>query len=545
MNTKVLKWILKNSKAVYVFIGLITIASVLLSLISLQFSMESKTIIDIATKASDESFVNSCLYIIVLLVLLLLVQIFINLMNVHASSRYEISMKNSIFKGLLKKEYLEILNYHSGELLNRINSDVSIIVGGVMTIVPRAALLITSVVGAFFYLYRIDRFLALIILAVGPFVLIGARIYSKKFKELHKKYQTADGNIKSFMLEILQNILVVKAFGNEDIMTKKGDSLQNISYKLRVTRAVVSIFAHIGMFLIFNAGFYFALCYCAYKLSQNIMTAGDLVAIIQLVNQIQSPFKNISGLVPQFFSVIASSERLMELENIKNEEDDGDEITDDILSNDFEIIFDDVRFSYNDDSCIMPLNIKIKKGDFCVIAGESGAGKSTAVKILLGILKPESGNLYIKTYKNEIKKIGKNTRKLFSYVPQGNLILSGTIRENVAFSKENVSDEQIINSLKVANLWDFITTLENGINTKIGENGVGLSEGQAQRISVARAILHNAPIVLLDEATSALDRKTEKGLLESISALGKTVIFVSHKDAAFDMCNKLIYMKKE
>lgn len=545
MNTKVLKWILKNSKAVYVFIGLITIASVLLSLISLQFSMESKTIIDIATKASDESFVNSCIYIIVLLVLLLLVQIFINLMNVHASSRYEISMKNSIFKGLLKKDYLEILNYHSGELLNRINSDVSIIVGGVMTIVPRAALLITSVVGAFFYLYRIDRFLALIILAVGPFVLIGARIYSKKFKELHKKYQTADGNIKSFMLEILQNILVVKAFGNEDIMTKKGDSLQNISYKLRVTRAVVSIFAHIGMFLIFNAGFYFALCYCAYKLSQNIMTAGDLVAIIQLVNQIQSPFKNISGLVPQFFSVIASSERLMELENIKNEEDDGDEITDDILLNDFEIIFDDVRFSYNDDSCIMPLNIKIKKGDFCVIAGESGAGKSTAVKILLGILKPESGNLYIKTYKNEIKKIGKNTRKLFSYVPQGNLILSGTIRENVAFSKENVSDEEIINSLKVANLWDFITTLENGINTKIGENGVGLSEGQAQRISVARAILHNAPIVLLDEATSALDRKTEKGLLESISALGKTVIFVSHKDAAFDMCNKLIYMKKE
>ena len=544
MNKKVFKWITENGKKSAIFIVLLTLGSVITSLISLQFSMESKNIIDIATGVKEGSFNIAVIRIAGFLAVLLVLQITINFINVHASSRFEIHLKNSIFKRLLNKDYLSVSKYHSGELLNRINSDVGVIVSGIVTIVPKFALFFTSIIGAFIYLLRIDSFLALIIFSIGPFVLIGARLYSTKYKTLHKECQTADGKTSSFMLEMLQNLLVIKSFENEDLMIDKGRRLQNVSYKLRIKRTRISIVAHVGVFIVFNAGFYFSLAYCAYRLSQNTMTYGDVIAITQLVNQIQSPFRSMSGLVPQFFSVIASVERLIELEDLKEEEAIGDSLNKDIYSDLEEIVFDKVKFSYSDDSVVSGINMNIKKGEFAVVAGESGAGKSTAIKLLLGIFKPQEGEIYLKA--NDKKYgLGKNSRGLFAYVPQGNLILSGTIRENIAFANENATEENIINAAKIAQIWDFIETLDDGLDTKIGEKGLGLSEGQAQRISIARALLYGAPVLLLDESTSALDSKTEENLLKAIKSMtDKTCIIVSHKQAAFDVCDKVIYVSK-
>ena len=545
MKTKVWKWLLKNAKESYIYIVLLTVASVVLSVISLRFSLESKRIIDIATGVAQGRFIDVCISIVLLLLLMLIVQIIINFINVHANSRFEIALKNHIFKTLLKKDYLSVAAYHSGELLNRINSDVGVIVGGIVTIIPKAALFLTSIIGAFILLCRMDMTLALIILAVGPMVFIGARLYSTRYKLLHKECQAADGKTKSFMLEIIQNLLVVKSFSNEEIMLKKSKELQNKSYKLRIKRTRVSVLAHIGMFLVFNAGFYFALGYCAYKLSIGLMTAGDVMAVTQLVSQIQSPFKNMSGLVPQFFSVIASAERLIELEELNEEQITGELIDDCVYDNLESIVFDNVKFSYSNDSVVSGVNMEIKKGDFAVVAGESGAGKSTALKLLLGILKPEAGKTYLKTTDNEQKELGVNSRKLFAYVPQGNLILSGTIRENITFASNNADEENIIKVAKIAQIWDFISSLDNGLDTEIGENGLGLSEGQAQRISIARALMYDAPILLLDESTSALDSKTEHDLLDAIKDMtDKTVIIVSHKQAAFDFCDKVVYVEK-
>ena len=543
MNTKVWKWIAKNGRSSFVFIALLTVGSMILSLITLQFSMQSKKLIDIATGASASGFLEVCIKIVVMLALMLLVQVAINFINVHASSRFEISLKNHVFKKLLTKDYLSVSEYHSGELLNRINSDVNVIVSGIVTIIPKAALFLTSIIGAFVLLFGIDRFLALAILAVGPFVLIGARLYSRRYKALHKECQSADGKTKSFMLEMLQNLLVVKSYSNESLMLRKGEELQRVSYGLRVKRTRVSVLAHVGLFLVFNAGFYFAIAYCAYRLSQHMITAGDVVAIIQLVNQIQSPFQSMSGLVPQFFSVIASVERLMELEDLKDEAETGDKIEKSIYSEMESLVFDNVKFSYSSDSIVSGINMDIKKGEFAVVAGESGAGKSTALKLLLGIFKADSGEIYLNTKNKKRYMLGKNSRALFAYVPQGNLILSGTIRENITFSQEVANEEQIIKAAKIAQIWDFIQTLDKGLDTPIGENGLGLSEGQAQRISIARAILCDAPILLLDESTSALDSKTEEKLLKAIKSMtDKTVIIVSHKQAAFDVCDKVVYV---
>lgn len=537
---RTMKWIFEHGRGSIVFIILLTLGSVATSLISLRFVHASRGLIDIATGNSTESFAHGCIAFVLLLALNLLVQITINYINVHASSSLEISLKRDLFRTLMSKDYLSVSKYHSGELLNRINSDVSVIVSGIITIIPSAALFLTSIIGGFVYLYTIDRTLAVIILSIGPFVFVGARLYSRRYKQLHKQCQTADGKTKSFMLEILQNLLVVKSFNNAEAILDRSESLQRESYRLRIKRTNVSILAHLGMYLIFNAGFFLSLIYAAYKLYLGLFNYSDVIAITQLVNQIQTPFKSISSLLPQAFSVIASVERLIELEDLTDEHETGDSLPPDIYEKMSSIVFDNVGFAYNADSGVSGINMTVNRGECAAVVGESGAGKSTAVKLLLGIFKHSSGELYIAA---EGKKyhIGKNTRGLFAYVPQGNLILSGTIRENIAFARPEATDEEIINAAKIAQIWDFIASLEAGLNTVIGEHGLGLSEGQAQRISIARALLYNAPVLLLDESTSALDSQTELAFLSALKQLtDKTCILVSHKRAAMDICDKVI-----
>ncbi|MEE0944277.1 MAG: ABC transporter ATP-binding protein [Clostridia bacterium] len=544
-SNNVFKWLWKNSRQSRIFILLLTVLSVVFSLLQLSFVTASKNVIDIATMSVSGNLMNASIILVILLVIQLAFQIGINFINVHAMSRFEIALKRNVFRRMMNKNYLSISQYHSGELLNRLNSDINVIVNGIIGIIPSAALFITSIIGGFVMLWNIDKTLALIILAIGPLVAIGARLYSSKYKKLHKECQSADGDTKSFMLEILQNILVVKSFCGEEIALDHAEMLQRRSYHLKVVRVLVSIVANVGMFVIFNAGYYFALAYGAHRLAAGILGYGDLTAILQLVNKIQTPFKNVSSLVPQVFGVIASTERLIEIENLPDEVRTGDEISADIYDKLEEIVFDNVTFHYAEDSVVSGVNMCIKKGECVVVAGESGAGKSTSIKLLLGILKPETGSIYLSDGEKRYN-IGRNTRKLFSYVPQGNMILSGTIRENIAFARPDASEDEIINAAKVAQIWEFIKTLDNGLDTKIGEKGLGLSEGQAQRISIARALLYDAPVLLLDESTSALDSATELALLEAIRKMtDKTCIIVSHKQAAFDICDNVCYVTKD
>ncbi|HIU48050.1 MAG TPA: ABC transporter ATP-binding protein [Candidatus Avimonoglobus intestinipullorum] len=545
MNRKVLKWIVKNGRKSVLFIVLLTVLSIALSLLSLQFVTASRNVINIAVGQMDGVLRSACLYLVVLLLVRLFLQISINYANVHANSRFEIELKRHVFKTLINKDYLAVSQFHSGELLNRINSDVSVIVNGIVTIIPAFALFATSLVGGFWMLYSIDRFLALLILAVGPLVFLGARVYSKRYKVLHKDCQEAEGKTKSFMLEILQNILVVKSFSNENVVLDKSEELQRNNYRLKVKRTTVSVFAHVGIFLVFNAGYYFALAYCAYRLSAGQLTYGDLMAVLQLVNQIQSPFKNISGLVPRIFEVAASVERLMELEGLREESRTGRSLPKTAYEEMEALVFENVTFSYNADSVVADMNFSINKGECVVVAGESGVGKSTAMKLLLGILEPDCGSIYLKTHREKIK-LGRATRELFAYVPQGNLILSGTIRENICFARADAAEAEIIQCAKIAQIWDFISSLEEGLDTVIGEKGLGLSEGQAQRISIARALLYGAPVLLLDESTSALDSQTEAALLQAVRGMtDKTCVIVSHKQAAFDICDKVVYINKQ
>ena len=289
----------------------------------------------------------------------------------------------------------------------------------------------------------------------------------------------------------------------------------------------------------------FALIYGGVKILGDLLSYGSLSAILQLVNNVQVPFASLSNVLPKYYAMVASSERLMEIEDIESEVDTPYVDAKSTYENMLGIKIDGVEFSYDREKVLVDASFYINKGDFVMIEGSSGVGKSTLIKLLLGVYGVDGGKIEIKTNDGVIA-VDKSTRTLFSYVPQGNMIFSGTIKENVTFVNESATEEQIVNALKISCAYEFISKLPAGLETVVGENGVGLSEGQVQRLAVARAILCDAPIVLLDEATSALDERTEEELLKNLKALENvTLIIITHKKAAAEICNRRIKINQK
>ena len=544
-KNKSLKWIIKNSRFILPLVGLTCALAIILSLCGVSLALASKEVVNIAIGDTAGSLAKSSMALIGLIAAQIIIQAVNSNVSIRITGKLMMRLKENIFRTLLGREYKSVSAYHSGDLLNRINSDVNIVVTGVVDIAPSLLSFATRLIAGFAVLFYLEPLFSCVFLVIGPIVLFASRIYSRKMKFYHKKCQECDGKISSFMQEAVQNILMIKSFSSEKYIVDKSALLQEEGYKVKIKRNTISIFANIGMYLIFSAGYYIALAWGAFRLSAGAITVGALIAYLQLINQVQTPFLNISSLIPKFYSMLASAERIIELENMPEEEKeeiiyDCKKIYDDISH----ISVEKIDFAYDSEPIFEGADYEIKKGDFVAIAGTSGLGKSTLVKLMLGIIKPTAGDIYAVMKSGEKIKLGASTRGLFSYVPQGNMILSGTVRDNIKFSNENATEEEIIAAAKTADIWGFISGLENGLDTVLGERGLGLSEGQVQRIAIARALLHNAPVLLFDEATSALDENTEKRVLENIRALpGVMCIIVSHKKAAIDICDEVISMK--
>lgn len=540
---KSLLWLLKNSKLHIFTLVILTLIGVLISVVSVMFAISSKNVIDAASGViAKDNLKPEILKLIILLVLQLVLDSSFSFLHIRILGKIRIDFKTKLFSTILKKDWLSINNYHTGELLTRLNSDISLIATSIVEIIPSAASLFSRIFLSLYVLFKLDAMFALFCICLGPVILITAHIYRKQFKALHKLYQETDGKTTSFMQEGLQNTLVIKSFGNENKIISYLKKLQDKNFRISIKRNNISIMANILFFITMTAGYYFALAYGAYKISIGLMSFGTLTALLQLVGDSISPFKSVSSLLPKFYQAIASAERIIEIEKI--EDDDLGDIKydiDKIYSDMNEIKFNNVSFSYNDDKeVIKNLNLSIKKNEFVAISGTSGMGKSTFLKLVLGIIKPQNGSVTI----DDNYILDASFRKMFSYVPQGNMILAGTIKENIAFSDKEVCEEKIIECAKIAQIYDVIINLEHGFDTYVGEGGSGLSEGQIQRLAIARALYHDANIILLDEATSALDKETELNLLKSLKELNsKTLIIVTHRSEVMDFCDRIISVK--
>jgi ABC-type multidrug transport system, ATPase and permease components len=536
-----LQWIYNYSKKNILSVILLSIISGLIALAFIGLALLSKQVIDIATGKLKGDILFYCAFFIGVIVFQAVLNIIYSNIRVRTSGKIEMNIKQGLFNSLLKKQITELNRYHSGEYVNRLTSDIGIVVDGVVSILPQAISMVVKLITGLVVLIFIDALFTIILIACGVTVFLISWLYRKKFKGLHKEVQETDGKTRSFIQECVENLVVIKSFTSEKSIINRLKILQNENYKSKIKRNTVSNLANTGVYVLFTSGYYFTLVWGALQVVGGKMTFGSLTAFLQVFDQVKQPFKNISGLIPQCFSMIASAERLQEIENLQNETIAKDKINiTDIYEKMLSIEFVNISFTYDEETILKNASVTINKGELVAVIGGSGAGKSTLMKLLLGLIVANSGEIYIKT-ENEKYTVDAGMRKVFSYVPQGNMILSGTIRENITFFNETIEEQEIIKSLETACIMDFISGLPKGLDTVIGERGMGLSEGQIQRIAIARALISRAPILLLDEATSALDSVTEKKLLKNLKGIKtKTCIFISHRENTILDCDRVI-----
>ncbi len=538
-NTAALNWIQRNSVSELPKMVSLIICDALYSVCGVSMAVFSKLIIDSAQKGDKDSLIHNAIILLLVIVAQISLKLLSKALEVRISGRLEMKYKSKLFESILKKDYLKISQYHSGELMTRLTSDAAVVSQAVTTIMPAIASMLTRLVCAFAVLFALDKWFALLFLVAGLVLFVFTRIFRGSMKKLHKAVQETDGSVRSFMQESIESVLVIKIFNVGKKIMERAERLQKSNLDAKIKKNRWSIFANLGFSAAFSLGYLFGLVWSGVKLCTGSMSFGTLTAIMQLISQVQAPFTSLSGIVPQYYSMIASAERIIEIENLSASKSLNDKNinTEKVYSEMQEIRFDNVSFGYGRDSVIENADFTIKKNDFTVISGISGIGKSTLFKLLVGVVPPDSGRIYIKCGDNEYG-IDKYMRGLFAYVPQGNMLFSGTIRDNIRFVNSSAGEAEIMRAAEISCADKFINELPDGLDTVLLENGHGLSEGQIQRLAIARAVLSDAPILLLDEATSALDEKTEKQVLSNIRELkNKTCVIISHKAAAFEICD--------
>ena len=540
-DRKTLAWIAKSSHSQLHNIILLTVLYMLLAIIGVVLSVVSRDLIDGAVSGDFQIIIKFAVILSALVISQILINIWCRVVIFNVNAKLEIAMKTNLFRDILKKNYRDIRGYHSGELMNRLTSDISVVTSMITTIIPQIAYLVVKLVGVFIVLFSIDYLFALIFFIGGFIILLVSQFFKKRMKALHKRAQETDGKVRSFLQETIESLLVVKVFRAEKKVSQNSVDLQKDNFKVKRKRNYISIFATTSFSFVFTIGYFYGMIWGAFNIFAGAITYGTLTAVLSLVSQIQGPLSGLTSVLPQYYSALASAERIMEIENLEDEPliNEGKISTRELYEKMDSIEFENITFSYDADKIFDNTSLSVNKGDYIVITGISGIGKSTLTRLLLSVFTLDSGEIYLKLKDGSKVYVDKSLRSLFAYVPQGNFLLSGTIRENISFIRPDATDEEIMEAARISCADDFINELPDGLDTKIGEKGSGLSEGQVQRIAIARAVICKAPILLLDEATSALDSETEKKLLANLKAQRNiTCILVSHKSAANSVCNK-------
>lgn len=541
-NKKTCKWILSHSKKYLPHIILNCLFCIGASSIYVLLAHFSKKVIDTATPDG-----NSVLIGAFILFGLILLQIALNasvsLVNAFVNGKLTIVLRNRLFTSVVRKKYPLVFEHHTGDLLNRFTSDIDQVVVGAATILPSLCSMLAKIIAGTLALILENYIFAFIVLAVGfIFPLIG-RIISKKYKYLHKAVQETEGQSRSFLQESFANIVVIKTFDSESPILNKLNAYLSENFKTKMKRSGIQVTMNTCLNSFFTIGYYAVLVWGAYSITSGKISTGTLFYYLQLVSMLRAPLQNVSGILPRYFAMVASAERLIELENMDVETPPLKYDKIDNIKSDFKFIYaDKLSFAYNDTLIIRNSSFKIHKNSITAITGGSGSGKSTFFKLLLGLYDVCGGSLTF----NGTTDINSATRPMFSYVPQVNMILSGTILENLTLCNPDIDMKKVEQACRAAMIYDFISSLPDGFNTKISERGAGLSEGQIQRISIARALLFDAPILLLDESTSALDEPTETALLSNIKNMtDKTVIFITHRNTSISVCDHIINIKNK
>jgi len=537
---KYTKWIINSSKSSFLSLLLLVAAGVVSSLTSVIIALETKKLFDSAQFAQINTLMITALTIIGIVILQTLVESYIKVFTTKVSVTLSNKLRKELFDKLTKAKWNEFTKYHTGDLLTRMTNDIETVVTSITSAVPSVIGLFFSLCASAVVLIIFDPYLALTAFILGPLSIILTRLFGRKMSDYHLRLQETESESRSFIQERLKNMQVIRAFRLEDVSNSILSSLLDKKLGWIIKRSKVTAVSSALLALSYWLGFLLAILWGSIQLSRGDATFGTITVYLQLVGKIQEPFVGMAFMVPQIIMMYASAGRLISLFDIGEESSSSVPLKWTSAG----IIAKDLSFRYDEDTVVFyKASFNIEPGQFTAIVGASGEGKTTITRLLLSLLEPESGDLtFYNPITGESVPSGTSTRSLISYVPQGNTLFSGTIAENVLLGNNHASQEELTEALKKACIWDFIETLPDKAETKIGENGYGLSEGQAQRIAIARALLSEKPVLILDEATSALDSATELDVLKSLASIDPrpTCVIITHRKAALDFCDKVL-----
>ena len=461
-----------------------------------------------------------------------------NILGIKAQNR----MQQRMLDRLLRAEWKGRNHHHSADILNRLEFDVNNVVNFLTETIPSTLSVLAMFIGAFLYLFSMDKVLAVIVIGIFPMFLAVSKIYVGQMRHLTRQVRDSDSKVQSVLQETIQHRMLIKTLESDSAMVERLGNTQNELRHRVVRRTKFSVFSNMVVNFGFAFGYLVAFLWAAIRMSAHTLSFGGMTAFLQLVNRIQGPARNLTKLVPAFVSVFTAAERLMELEEDPLEEQ-GTPI---YIKAPCGIRLQNVGYAYEDgggDKVIDGLSFDFKPGSCTAILGETGAGKTTLVRMILALVQPQDGKIEI-YHGSTHQALSPLHRCNFVYVPQGNTLMSGTIRENLRLGKLDATDEEMLEALHTS-CADFVNDLPDGLNTICSEQGGGLSEGQAQRIAIARSLLRDRSVMLFDEATSALDPDTERQLLNNIlSAHDKTIIFITHRPAVIDYCDQTLKLEK-
>lgn len=513
---------------------------ILLVFTDLAFVWGTKLCIDIATHNNTRFSLKSA---ITLLIILLITQLLLSYaskwVKATLGAKSTCQMQKDNYRHLLQCDWSALKQYHSGDILNRLEKDIDSIVTFLTESIPSLLATVTRLIGAFLILYIMNKTLALIIIIICPLFLIISKLYVKKTRLITHDIRTSESKIQTTIQEGLQHITVLKTFGKTLWATEILNETQNNLKKGIKNKTIYSSISSLTMNFGFSAGYIITFTWGVLNLENGIITYGALIAFMQLIGQIQAPIRNLSRYIPIFINAFTASERIIELQAIKQEK----LFYKPLLKGDVGIELKNVTFQYPKGRHIFEnFSYNFAPHSKTAIVGETGKGKTTLIRLVLSLLHPQKGyiEIYNKTTRLSLTNLSRNN---FSYVPQGNTLLNGTIKSNLILGNEYATETDMVNALTAA-CANFVFNSEKGLDMPCGEGGNGLSEGQAQRISIARALLKPCSILIMDEATSSLDEDTEKNVIKNITNLypEKTIIFITHRPEILKYCTHVLHL---
>ncbi len=537
------KWIFtytRRHKGAVVFYTLLGLLSSTFAMVS---SVATKYVIDIITNKQSEKLALLIAIVVGGAVFSLTFRSIISRLSAKLSISINNDIQADIFDQIIDVDWKAINNYSSGDILNRFNSDVSTVSQNAISWLPSIIIALYNFVLTFVVIWHYNKVMSLLAFASAPVMLLMSKYLIRKQREYAKKVKEIGSGMTAFEVETFYNFDTIKSFG---ITKRYGQKLRDWQARLKETSLLYNMFTiktNVFMSILALMVQYAAFGYCLFLLWNGDITFGTMTLFLEQRARLSNAFQNVVGIVPSFLSSSVSAHRIRELIDLPRETHipESEELRS-LASDGFEVRMHDVEFAYVEDNKVITESyFKASPGEIVALVGPSGEGKTTMLRLLLGLVHPDDGRAFLRASDGREVEMNADSRFLFSYVPQGNTILSGTIAENLRMVKEDATDEEIIEALKIACAWDFIEKMPDGINSKIGERGRGFSEGQAQRIAIARAVLRDAPILLLDEATSALDVATERQVLRNIikQRPNKTCIVTTHRPTVLNMCERV------